>query len=52
MKLLFDENLSPKLVIILRDVFHDSKHVDRVGLGSKSDNDVWAIKHLMKCSSD
>ena len=41
MKLLFDENLSPKLVAALADIFPDSAHVDRVGLGSESDNDVW-----------
>ena len=41
MRLLFDENLSPKLVVVLADVFPDSAHVDRVGLGSASDNDVW-----------
>ncbi|MET0108592.1 MAG: DUF5615 family PIN-like protein [Candidatus Thiodiazotropha sp.] len=41
MKLLFDENLSPKLVPALADVFPDSKHVDRVGLGTASDNEVW-----------
>jgi predicted nuclease of predicted toxin-antitoxin system len=40
-RLLFDENLSPKLVAVLADVFHDSAHVDRVGLGSGSDNEVW-----------
>ena len=41
MKLLFDENLSPKLVVTLADVFPDSAHVDRMGLGGKSDEDVW-----------
>ncbi|MDD5578383.1 MAG: DUF5615 family PIN-like protein [Methylobacter sp.] len=41
MRLLFDENLSPKLVAVLADVFPDSAHVDRVGLGSGSDNEVW-----------
>jgi len=40
-RLLFDENLSPKLVDVLADVFPDSAHVDRVGLGSASDNEVW-----------
>jgi predicted nuclease of predicted toxin-antitoxin system len=40
MKLLFDENLSPKMVINLADVFPDSAHVDRIGLGGSSD-DVW-----------
>lgn len=41
MKLLFDENLSPKLVDALADLFPDSKHVDRIGLGGESDNAVW-----------
>ena len=41
MKLLFDENLSPKLVTTLEDVFPDSRHVDRVGLGGATDTEVW-----------
>ena len=41
MKLLFDENLSPKMVAALVDVFPDSAHVDRIGLGGGSDDDVW-----------
>ncbi|WP_411727342.1 DUF5615 family PIN-like protein [Methyloglobulus sp.] len=41
MKLLFDENLSPKLVNLLADIFPDSVHVDRVGLGGKTDDEVW-----------
>ena len=41
MKLLFDENLSPKLVATLADVFPESVHVDRIGLGGENDNEVW-----------
>ena len=41
MKLLFDENLSPKMVMVLADVFPDSVHVDRIGLGGSPDDDVW-----------
>ena len=41
MKLLFDENLSPKLVAALIDAFPDSVHVDRVGLASATDDAVW-----------
>lgn len=41
MKMLFDENLSPKLVTALADVFPDSAHVDRIGLGGSTDDDVW-----------
>jgi predicted nuclease of predicted toxin-antitoxin system len=41
MKLLFDENLSPRLVAALADVFPDSAHVDRLGLGGSPDSEVW-----------
>ena len=41
MKLLFDENLSPKLVQALGDLFPDSAHVDRLGLGGEPDEVVW-----------
>ncbi|MBE0436379.1 MAG: DUF5615 family PIN-like protein [Methylomicrobium sp.] len=41
MKLLFDENLSPKLVAALIDAFPGSAHVDRIGLGGESDHVVW-----------
>ncbi|NOU22913.1 MAG: DUF5615 family PIN-like protein [Methyloglobulus sp.] len=41
MKLLFDENLSPKLIQALSDLFPSSAHVDRIGLGSSTDNQVW-----------
>lgn len=41
MKLLFDENLSPKLVAALADIYPKSAHVDRIGLGGESDNEVW-----------
>ncbi len=41
MKLLFDENLSPRLIASLADVFSASAHVDRIGLGGASDTDVW-----------
>jgi predicted nuclease of predicted toxin-antitoxin system len=47
MKLLFDENLSPKLVRLLSDLFPASAHVRDVGLASASDPIVWryAIEH-------
>ena len=41
MKLLFDENLSPRLVPALSDLFPESAHVDRLGLGSKPDPVIW-----------
>lgn len=41
MKLLFDQNLSPKLAERLVTVFPDSIHVQSVGLDVASDKDVW-----------
>ena len=38
MKLLFDENLSPQLVAALSDIFPESAHVDRLGMGGESDS--------------
>jgi predicted nuclease of predicted toxin-antitoxin system len=40
-KLLFDENLSPRLGTILGDMFPGSLHVRDVGLKSASDPAVW-----------
>lgn len=42
MKLLLDENLSPRLVESLADLYPDSKHVHQVGLGASRDGDIWA----------
>ena len=41
MKLLFDENLSPKLVVLLADLFPNSLHVRDVGLQAGDDSLVW-----------
>lgn len=41
MKLLFDENLSPRLIDILRYEYPDSSHVHLVGLGSSDDVAIW-----------
>ena len=41
MKLLFDENLSPRLVSRLADLFPDSTHVREVGLRTADDAAVW-----------
>lgn len=43
MKLLFDHNLSPRLVVMLSDVFMDSSHVSLHGLGTADDATVWAF---------
>jgi predicted nuclease of predicted toxin-antitoxin system len=41
MKLLFDQNLSPKLVNRLADLFPASSHVQSVGLDCATDDQVW-----------
>lgn len=41
MKLLFDENLSFRLVEAVTESFPGSTHVDRVGLRGATDTDVW-----------
>ncbi len=41
MKLLFDQNLSPRLVEILSDIFPKSVHVSVVNLSKAQDKDIW-----------
>lgn len=47
MKLLFDQNLSPRLCSALRDLWSETIHVRDVGLQSADDPVVWeyAAKH-------
>ena len=55
MKLLFDENLSPQLGRLLRDLFPDSVHVRDVGLKAADDSVVWKYAQdnsLIICSKD
>jgi predicted nuclease of predicted toxin-antitoxin system len=40
-KLLFDQNLSPKLVKRLTDLYPNSDHLDSLGLGTADDLIVW-----------
>lgn len=42
LKLLFDENLSPRLVRAFADEFPDSSHVTSLGLAGISDHVIWA----------
>ena len=46
MNLLFDQNLSPKLVNRLADLFPGSSHVQSVGLACADDNHVWEHARL------
>jgi predicted nuclease of predicted toxin-antitoxin system len=41
MKLLFDENLSPKLPSLLKGAFPGSRHVRECGLKGKTDREIW-----------
>jgi len=40
-KLLFDENLSLRLVVLLEDLFPGSQHVRVCGLGAADDVEIW-----------
>lgn len=40
-KLLFDQNLSPRLIKRLEAEYRDSVHVSQVGLDRASDREVW-----------
>ena len=41
MKLLFDQNLSPRLVDYLSDLYPESNHVYRLGIDRVPDREVW-----------
>jgi predicted nuclease of predicted toxin-antitoxin system len=41
MKLLFDQNLSHRLLSLLADLFPDSRHVREVGLSDADDLTIW-----------
>jgi predicted nuclease of predicted toxin-antitoxin system len=41
LKLLFDENLSPRLVDLLKLSYPGSQHVHFCGLGASPDRDIW-----------
>ena len=45
MRLLFDENLSPKLVRLLIDDFPKSTHLELLGMRGATDAEVWAYAH-------
>lgn len=41
MKLLFDQNLSPRLLGLLSDLYPDSVHVQEIGLRDATDTVIW-----------
>ena len=46
MKLLFDQNLSPRLPRLLADIYADSIHVREVGLRDAGDATIWDYAKL------
>lgn len=49
MKLLFDQNLSRKLVNRLADIFPESSHVQFHDLAEKTDTEIWEFAKLNDC---
>jgi predicted nuclease of predicted toxin-antitoxin system len=49
LKLLFDQNLSRKLVSRLADIFPDSSHVQFHGLAEKTDTEIWEFASTNDC---
>jgi predicted nuclease of predicted toxin-antitoxin system len=47
MKLLFDQNLSPRLGRLLADIYPDSIHVREVGLRDSDDAAIWDTPRRM-----
>lgn len=43
MKLLLDENLSPRLARSIQDLFPGSAHVEDCGLGAAADAEIWLV---------
>ncbi len=50
MRLLFDHNLSPRLVQHLADVFPDASHVALIGLERATDEQVWLYARAQGCT--
>ena len=46
MKLLLDQNLSPKLVESLKEIYPDSVHVKDIGLDRAFDDDIWIYANV------
>ena len=41
MKLLFDHNLSPRLIDRIKDIYSNSSHVSLLGMDRVSDETIW-----------
>ncbi len=47
--LLFDQNLSPRLVDQLAQLYSQSLHVEMIGLNRATDREVWAFARQRDC---
>ena len=43
--LLFDQNISPRLVDRFADIYPDSVHVSTLGMGNAMDSEIWQYAH-------
>lgn len=43
--LLFDQNISPRLIDRLADIYPDSVHVSALGMGKALDDEIWQYAH-------
>ena len=43
--LLFDQNISPRLVDRLADIYPGSAHVSTLGMGNAMDIEIWQYAH-------
>jgi predicted nuclease of predicted toxin-antitoxin system len=50
MKLLFDQNISPRLVQRLSDMYSNASHVSTLGLESASDEAIWLYARANNCT--
>jgi predicted nuclease of predicted toxin-antitoxin system len=48
-RLLFDEQLSEELIVLLHDIFPDSLHVRTLGAGGSGDRRVWQLAREHEC---
>jgi predicted nuclease of predicted toxin-antitoxin system len=48
-RLLFDEQLSEDLLVLLADLFPESLHVRGLGVGGASDSTIWQIAKERAC---
>jgi predicted nuclease of predicted toxin-antitoxin system len=49
MKLLLDENLSPRLLSTIAGLFPDSSHIEDCGLRGASDGQIWEYARNQGC---